>query len=266
VAGLNTREGSTFWQLTTIDPTTGNQVNNPFGGFLPPNDSTGRGQGYVKYTIKADPSVPSGYELKNFADIIFDQNEIISTNVWSNILTDGTPESKVFELPAFSPEEFLVTWSGTDGRNGPGIRGYRIYVSENDENYREWISFSTDTSAMFLGEENKTYRFYSIVILNDGTVEVAPITEDAITQVKSSYISEVNIENTVRVYPNPGNNELFIEGGTMEIEIINLHGTVCLTKQGEGKLKLDVSNLSRGMYFIRVYDGSEMAVVRWIKR
>ncbi len=267
IAGLNTVTNASFWQLVTIDPETGNQLNNPFGGFLPPNDSTGRGEGYVRYRIKLKSTVGAGYELLNNADIIFDQNEIISTNTWSNIVSDGSPQSQVVPLPAISSQSFKVSWSGTDGESGPGIKGYEVYVSDNNGSYTPWITFTTDTSAQFTGEANHEYRFYSVVVLNDGQREIVPVDYDAITKIDNSSVDKISIIGPLVLYPNPGKNQVVISGiGTLEAAILDVHGKTIVQKLGGNSITINTTDLSAGMYFIRVSHNGNMSTHRWLKQ
>ncbi len=48
------------WTFRTIDPTTGQPPLDASLGFLPINDETGVGEGFVSYTIEADAAVPTG--------------------------------------------------------------------------------------------------------------------------------------------------------------------------------------------------------------
>jgi hypothetical protein len=58
VAGIDVIGSRAIWRLSTVEPTTGALVMSPFDGFLPPNDSTNIGQGYVTYTIRANEETP----------------------------------------------------------------------------------------------------------------------------------------------------------------------------------------------------------------
>ena len=49
-------------------------------GFLPPEDGTGRGNGYFAYLVKPKPGLPAGSEIRNVARITFDYQETIATN------------------------------------------------------------------------------------------------------------------------------------------------------------------------------------------
>ena len=43
-----------------LDPETGRLPYDPFAGFLPPEDGTGRGQGYVAFAVEAKEPLDSG--------------------------------------------------------------------------------------------------------------------------------------------------------------------------------------------------------------
>lgn len=78
-AGLNASTGVSYWYFVAIDPQTGLSPLDPQAGFLAPNDSTGRGEGHVSFTIRANPEVVAGSEIRNRAMITFDQNAPIIT-------------------------------------------------------------------------------------------------------------------------------------------------------------------------------------------
>ncbi len=74
----------------TLDPATGELPMDPFAGFLPPEDGTGRGQGHIGFSIDLLADLPDGTEIVNQASIVFDTNAPIVTNEHLN--TIGTPE------------------------------------------------------------------------------------------------------------------------------------------------------------------------------
>ena len=76
---------------------------------------------------------------------------------------------------------FLVEWGGQDDANGSGIAGYDIFVSEDGGPFEEWLSNTTDTSALFIGEVGRTYAFYSVATDNVNHREAAPTVPDAQT-------------------------------------------------------------------------------------
>jgi len=49
-------------------------------GFLPPEDDTGRGMGFINYTINHQKCLADNTEIRNIAKIVFDMGEVIYTN------------------------------------------------------------------------------------------------------------------------------------------------------------------------------------------
>lgn len=78
-AGIHVGSGQVYANFYSIDPATG--LPPPVDiGFLPPEDDTGRGQGYFAYVIKPKDGLPAGTDIRNIAYITFDYQETIATN------------------------------------------------------------------------------------------------------------------------------------------------------------------------------------------
>ncbi len=180
-AGIDIATGRVTWTLQAIDPTTGEPPNNANYGLLPPNNEANDGQGYVTYTVKPKITATTGTVIRNNATIIFDTEEPITTNTVSNTLDADLPTSAVNALPPTSPNNFTVSWTGSDVNGGSGLQSYDIWFSANNGAYQPFLSGTTETSATFEGQPNTTYKFYSIARDNSGNVESAPTTHDAIT-------------------------------------------------------------------------------------
>jgi PKD repeat protein len=89
-ARFNIQIGRAEWYLKVIDTATGDLPADPLAGFLPPEDGTGRGQGYVTFSVKPKADTPIGMVITNTATIIFDYNEPIATNMVSNIVGEAS--------------------------------------------------------------------------------------------------------------------------------------------------------------------------------
>lgn len=82
-----------------IDPATGDRPADALAGFLPPNDATGRGQGYVTFTARPRAGVGPGAAIRNGARIVFDTNAPIDTNVIENRIDAAAPVARVDGMP-----------------------------------------------------------------------------------------------------------------------------------------------------------------------
>jgi hypothetical protein len=167
-------------------------------GFLPPEDGTGRGQGYISYLVYAKPNLSTGTAIRNVAQVTFDYNAPIATNLVDetdpSLGTDpakealvtidaGNPTSSVAALPAYVPTEFTVSWSGTDDESGSGIGEFSIYVSDNSGAFVPFLLNTSETSATFTGQNSHTYAFYSVALDNVGHPQATPSAAQATTKV-----------------------------------------------------------------------------------
>ena len=175
IAGIDVTTGKIFWELTAIDPATGQKPASPLVGFLPPNENGSEGLGFVMYTVKASKEAQTGDVISARATIIFDVNPPIDTPEIFNTIDAGTPTSSIVAMPGESETTFVVSWSGNDDLGGSGIDSYDIYVSDNGGAYVLWLDDVTVTEAQYAGVGGHTYRFYSSAKDNAGNTEGRPV-------------------------------------------------------------------------------------------
>jgi hypothetical protein len=220
-AGINLSNGEVYADFNSVDAAT--ELAPPVNvGFLPPEDGTGRGMGYISYFIQPKAGLPQGTQISNIAFIQFDQNPIIATDQANDenpalgidtndialVTIDAVPPSSaVIPLPSFSGSNFTVCWSGTN--TGPAIVGYNLYVSTNNGPWNLWLSDTTNTCARFTGQVGSNYGFYSIAIDGAGNIQAAPANAQADTTVNL-----VLSEDTLTVIASPTNGGAVSGGGT----------------------------------------------------
>ena len=182
-AQLDASTGLATWRFSSIDPATGQLLDpSSVAGFLPPNANPPEGEGSVSFSVELKAGTPSGTAIRNRALIIFDQNEPIDTGEWLNTIDNARPTSNVADLaPVQSSSSFTVNWYGTDVDSG--VQNYSVYVSENGGEFTRWLSSVTQTSAVFTGQQGKTYGFYALARDNTGNVEDAKTTAEATTTI-----------------------------------------------------------------------------------
>ena len=114
-------------------------------------------------------------------------------------------------------------------------------------------------------EKLNNYVVYTSGELNDGPLSFAGIvakidlTPEADTSVvdTTNSIEQFNIIEEVLLYPNPAKNQLFISfdrdfTDNFEIEIIDLTGKVCQRAIISQNSPINLTNLERGSYFIKI--------------
>jgi RHS repeat-associated protein len=173
-ASLDPNSGTLTWTMQSIDLTTGAIPQNPLAGFLPPDNSSRQGEGYLVYTVKPKSGVANGTTIYNQASIVFDMNTAIQTNKVTNTIDSVYPSSNVDPLPVTTTTaSFPVSWSGSDP-TGAGIANYDIYVATDNGPYTSWLLHTTTTTATFSASFGHSYSFYSIATDNVGYRQQTP--------------------------------------------------------------------------------------------
>jgi RHS repeat-associated protein len=175
-AELNPTTGIVSWTLTAIDPASGLPANIAVKGFLPPS-----GVGTVGYTIQPKLGSPNNTRIDAQASIAFNGGTAIQTTAVFNTIDSTLPVSGVNALPATSPNNFNVSWAGSDSDSG--IASYNIFVAVDGGKYSLWKTNTTATSATYAGQPGRTYAFYSIGVDGSNNTEAAPLQPDTTTQI-----------------------------------------------------------------------------------
>ena len=142
---------------------------------------TGRGEGYVTYTVKALRNAGTGTVIDAQALIVFDTEEPIETPAISNTLDAIDPTSAVLAFGSATTADgnILVQWGGQDDAEGSGVRDYVVWVSVNGGDFSIWLVDTELTEAIYIGEDGNTYSFYSTARDNAGNEEDQPVVGDA---------------------------------------------------------------------------------------
>jgi len=182
----NPATGRMVARFTTLDKATGlpPAVDH---GFLPAEDGSGRGKGFVSYLIPPLPTLTTGTQVRNVAVINFDYAYDIATNqVDPHDASKGTdpnkealvtidvtaPVSAMAPLPAAVVPSFQVNWSGSDG-TGSGVASYTVYVSsDGGATWATWLENTALTTAIFSGTAGNNYRFYVAAKDQVGNIQI----------------------------------------------------------------------------------------------
>ncbi len=210
LAGTNLEENKLFWILRSIDPETGMTPEDPMKGFLQVNDDTGRGEGFVSYTIypkdeyipeegAEEQAITTGTEIIAQAEIVFDVNAPIKTPEIKHTLDFEKPVSHITNI-SLSGTSYIVEWEPDYTALGSEVKDYKIYYSKDDKPFEVWIENTTDNNAVFTPAEDGCYKFYSIARSNVNIIEDEKNTTEfeikVGTQIELKFISESPIEIT----------------------------------------------------------------------
>ena len=200
-AKLDKSTGVVQWTFTSLDPSTGELTTDPIAGFLPPNRTAPEGEAAVSFNVRLQAGVADGALVQNMARIVFDINAPIDTPVWSNAVDKTAPSSAVTAGGAQQCNAFTVSWSGSDAASG--VRQYDIHVSKNGEPYEQWLRGVALTSAVFSGQQGRSYAFYSVARDFVGHAEEPPASPDVVVSVKDTVAPAIIAPASQRVSTGP---------------------------------------------------------------
>lgn len=161
-AGVNVQTRKAFWLFESIDPETGLAPEDALTGFLPVNDSLSRGEGFVNFIIKPAIHCQTGDLVQVQAEIFFDDEAPIVTNNWVNKVDAAPPVSAINEIVHLAGNNYNISFAGFDDPGGCGLSAYELYVSRNDNPFLYYGETNADSTLLFAGASNSTYRFFSI--------------------------------------------------------------------------------------------------------
>ncbi|WP_201979721.1 IPT/TIG domain-containing protein [Hymenobacter rubidus] len=206
-----------IWQFETIDPATGVAPLDPNKGFLLLNDSTGRGQGFVNYTIKASPTAVTGDTLAAQASIVFDTNPPLATNRWKNVLDAVAPTSQLAALPATTPGATVpLSWTASDDTGGSGLLSYDLYASQDGGPFQPVAQNIATTSYAFTGQSNSRYDFFVLAQDTTNNREALKLVGDAYT-VLGTALPDLVVSTNQTLAGGSYRNVTIMPGGTLHL-------------------------------------------------
>jgi hypothetical protein len=263
-AKLDTLTGIIRWEFLSLNTSTLDLEEDPDLGFLPPNNKSPEGEGFVSFTVGLKKELKTNAEIRNKASIVFDTNEPIITNEYLNILDLDEPESSVYPLGETTDSRFPVSWTGTD--KGSGIQGYSIYVLENDTLLKSWRINTNETSAIFEGEVGSNYKFFSLAIDNVNLSEINTGRYDASTTITVDVEEFDLMKDKLTVWPNPVKDNLNVTFnnapcGMYVVELISTSGLVVHSRlysdiMLQNGLNISVADCAPGQYVLRIVFGN----------
>lgn len=185
-AGYDVNNKQFFWEFQSIDPVTLLPTVNPSKGFLSLQDSTSKtkGHAFVNFSTKPITSAVTLDTIGARANIVFDGNDTIPTNIASNTIDAFAPTTHLNTLPANSHNPIALSWTGADDNNGSGLKYYTLYVSNDGTNFSILKTGMTRTDTSINLAEGTTYFFFVLGTDSVGNTEALRGAE-----VKSVFVS-----------------------------------------------------------------------------
>ena len=256
---VDTLTGVAKWYFKSVDPVTLDWPTDPTAGFLPPNDSTNRGQGSVSFTIDLKEGISDEATLNNHATIVFDTNDPIKTPTWSNKKDMVAPTSNMNPSSAAAGSTTTLSWQGTDNKGGSGVYCYNVFVKKGTGDYSSLLTRTTQTSTAFEYEKGVEYSFYVTAIDSAENKEIKTKVPDITFIDKSTGIDPLlKLSGEMLVYPNPSKtgNDIHIEFTYPEEALRKGRLVVTSTNGAVVKIinnltsEMEFHGLARGVYIV----------------
>jgi hypothetical protein len=120
-------------------------------------------------------------------------------------------------------------------------------------------SWSTGATTMCINGDTTTCYMVSMADAN------GCVTMDTICVIEDPCLNMIeSIHKDNLIYPNPANTFIRIQhssGDKVPVEIIDLTGKVCLSREMENNGELNISSLAEGIYTVRINGSSQKLVI-----
>jgi hypothetical protein len=253
--------GRGYWEFTSLDPITKNIPEDPSIGFLPPNVNMPEGEGSVSFTTYLKPGVTNKTPFSAKANIFFDANEPIETNIWTNTVDDGLPATTLSPTVTVTGDSLMtLAVGGSDAESG--VERYALWMKTDTTWMKSPILFRANELPLTLrGIPGRTYSFYLTAQDSVGNKELKKQVAEA--TVTLPVRERPAGSNTFVLYPNPSTGQLFMlatqerKGAT--IAITDYTGRIVSVRTQDfyagSAASIDLSNYANGIYLIQISGG-----------
>ncbi len=181
-AGVDVPAGQATWLLQAIDPDTGEVIQDPANGLLPPNDALGSGAGFVSYTIQPVDDVETGAVVSASARVLTNSGPPEDTLQLDQIV-DAFPPTTTLTVTRLGEDgqHYLIDWDVIDDVGGSGFKHVTLYTATNGGDYKIWQRQvdAASGSDVFHGEAGHDYEFMALAADMAGNRETPPFGKGA---------------------------------------------------------------------------------------
>ncbi len=255
-------------------------------------------EGAEKYFVRARPTNDLSWEPSievagSSANYTFDhpgtsyqvqvaavcQNEVLWSSVHYTFTNCIVPENPV--VTKIRSRSATVSWSARTDRFG-NVLDYQVFVKKSGPNYPYWSAYNVfnDNEVTFTMLSPDTYYDFKVrTNCEGGTSYFSPVVQFKTSKydiikpifISSSSNSRSTFMSESKIYPNPvqGESNLTVasQSEIQSLEIIDVAGVKRSVVEGENKshLKVDVTSLPSGVYFMKIYYKNEVESISFIK-
>ena len=168
-SSVDQKKGIVSFHISSLDPMTMEPTKYLMDGVLPVNYD-GSGLGEVSFDIQLRDGLKNGTEIPNRAGIVFDNNDVIMTPTWTNIVDRIPPVSRAESASYVNDSTVAVSINASDNLSGPWR--YDVYVQYDSG---AWFlaaeNVPMDSAAHVRTYKGITHRLYTVCTDEAGNVE-----------------------------------------------------------------------------------------------
>ncbi len=205
---------------------------------------------------------PSGEQLNNYSIEVY---KVSSFLFWT-----GITSSKTTKLSGVLGPGSDTYYSKNFEINNLELSGWNvgeIIVLRNNEQFVDAVSYGNSwalkyENVTYIGSEPNATDGTSAQLIEGDWIQTNKATPGEVNSAKSLAVVKNNIEG-FKMYPNPvSNGELNIASNNWadkEVEIYNMNGQQMYNKLLKNKEVLDIHNLNKGIYLVRIIEEGRVA-------
>ena len=161
--------GIVVWTITSLDPMTMEPTTDPNQGALPINYN-GEGIATFTFNVNLKEPFPDGTEISNRVGIIFDLEEPVITDTWTNTVDAVKPTSHIEEVTPVA-DSLIFSFVSEDNRSGVW---YHSLYYRNDSTQMQWQVKKpqiTENSLMLFFDDFQTTEYLVMAVDSAGNIE-----------------------------------------------------------------------------------------------
>lgn len=188
-SSVDQKKGIVSFHISSLDPMTMEPTKYLMDGVLPVNYD-GSGLGEVSFDIQLRDGLKNGTEIPNRAGIVFDNNDVIMTPTWTNIVDRIPPVSRAESASYVNDSTVAVSINASDNLSGPWR--YDVYVQYDSG---AWFlaaeNVPMDSAAHVRTYKGITHRLYTVCTDEAGNVENKQQKSELSIQVSGGVVTAV---------------------------------------------------------------------------
>lgn len=203
----------------------------------------------------------NGYNILNYnSDIYVSQAGVYYYQMYKNMCdtvssTNFTLQIAPLPIPDLGNDTIICTYNPFNLSAG---------------NFSAYLWNNGDTNQSILVDSNLINNFGNSIFVRVMDANLCINSDTIIVDLSPCISIDAQFLKEISVFPNPANNEIFIEGllkENLEIRIINSIGEIVFIGISEtaNSQKIDISNFLKGIYFLKISDGENNRLIKFVK-